>query len=210
MRWALAVMPLLALAVLAIYMPEEETASLYLEKSVPHVGADFVSGGPDGEGILIAVIDTGINHEHPDLAGFGPDGKVAGGHNFIDPFLPPLDTNGHGTQVAGIIAANGGIRGVAPEARLLAYKVSEDGEGVSPDLIVRALRMAVDAGADIINISLGVKQDQRRHRHGSERGGPKGGVGGGRGRKRRTRIRVHRKSGAQSAGPDGGGPRTTT
>ena len=158
MKWALAVMPFLALAVLAIYLPEEETASLYLEKSVPHVGADFVSGGPDGEGILIAVIDTGINHEHPDLAGFGPDGKVAGGHNFIDPFQPPMDTNGHGTQVAGVIAANGGIRGVAPEARLLAYKVSEDGEGVSPDLIVRALRMAVDAGADIINISLGVNK----------------------------------------------------
>ena len=158
MRWALAATPLLALAVLAVYMPEEETASLYLEKSVPHVGADFVSGGPDGEGILVAVIDTGINHEHPDLAGFGADGKVAGGYNFIDPFRPPLDTNGHGTQVAGIIAANGGIRGVAPEARLLAYKVSEDGEGVSPDLIVRALRMAVDAGADIINISLGVNK----------------------------------------------------
>ena len=158
MRWALAAMPLLALAVLVIYMPEEDTASLYLAKSVPHVGADFVSGGLDGEGILIAVIDTGINHEHPDLAGFGPGGKVAGGHNFIDPFQPPLDTSGHGTQVAGIIAANGGIRGVAPEARLLAYKVSEDGEGVSPDLIVRALRMAVDEGADIINISLGVNK----------------------------------------------------
>lgn len=158
MRWALAAMPLLALAVLAIYVPEEETASLYLEKSVPHVGADFISGGPDGEGILVAVIDTGINHDHPDLAGFGADGKVAGGHNFIDPFLPPMDTSGHGTQVAGIIAADGGIRGVAPEARLLAYKVSEDGEGVSPDLIVRALKMAVDAGADIVNISLGVNK----------------------------------------------------
>ena len=162
MKWALAVAPLLVLAALALYSPGEDTATTYLEKSVPHIGADYTSGGPDGEGILIAVVDTGINYTHPDLLGFGPDGKVVGGHNFIDPSQPPLDTNGHGTQVAGVIAADGDARGVAPAARLLAYKVSEDGEGVSPDLIVAALRMAVDAGADIVNISLGVNKTNDR------------------------------------------------
>ena len=162
MKWALVVAPLLVLAALALYSPEEDTATTYLEKSVPHVGVDFTSGGPDGEGILIAVVDTGINYDHPDLLGFGPDGKVVGGHNFIDPSQPPLDTNGHGTQVAGVIAADGDVRGVAPAARLLAYKVSEDGEGVSPDLIVAALRMAVEAGADIVNISLGVNKTNER------------------------------------------------
>ena len=162
MKWALAMAPLLVLAALALYSPEEDTATIYLEKSVPHVGVDFTSGGPDGEGILIAVVDTGINYSHPDLLGFGLDGKVVGGHNFIDPSQPPLDTNGHGTQVAGVIAADGDVRGVAPAARLLAYKVSEDGEGVSPDLIVAALRMAVEAGADIVNISLGVNKTNER------------------------------------------------
>ena len=129
MKWALAVAPLLVLAALALYSPGEDTATTYLEKSVPHIGVNFSSGGPDGEGILIAVVDTGINYSHPDLLGFGPDGKVVGGHNFIDPSQPPLDTNGHGTQVAGVIAADGDVRGVAPAARLLAYKVSEDGRG---------------------------------------------------------------------------------
>ncbi len=162
MKWALAVAPLLVLAALALYSPEEDTATTYLEKSIPHIGANFSSGGLDGEGILIAVVDTGINYSHPDLLGFGPGGKVVGGHNFIDPSLSPLDTNGHGTQVAGVIAADGDVRGVAPAARLLAYKVSEDGEGVSPDLIVAALRMAVEAGADIVNISLGVNKTNDR------------------------------------------------
>ena len=162
MKWALAVAPLLVLAALALYSPGEDTATTYLEKSIPHIGVNFSSGGPDGEGILIAVVDTGINYSHPDLLGFGPDGKVVGGHNFIDPSQPPLDTNGHGTQVAGVIAADGDVRGVAPAARLLAYKVSEDGEGVSPDLIVAALRMAVEAGADIVNISLGVNKTNDR------------------------------------------------
>ena len=78
MKWALAVAPLLVLAALALYSPGEDTATTYLEKSVPHIGADYISGGPDGEGILIAVVDTGINYTHPDLLGFGPDGKVVG------------------------------------------------------------------------------------------------------------------------------------
>ena len=150
-------------AALAIYAAAQapwqgDVAVPHLERSLPYIGAPPAGGGPGGEGILVAVIDTGIDYGHPDLAGFGAGGKVAGGFNFIEPDLPPLDTTGHGTQVAGIIAANGALRGVAPEARLLAYKVSEDGEGVRPDLIVRALQMAVDDGADIVNISLGVNK----------------------------------------------------
>ncbi len=130
----------------------------YLEKSVPYIGAVPTIGGLDGEGILVAVIDTGIDYTHPDMLGFGPNGKVVGGFNFVDPNQLPLDTNGHGTQVAGIIAAEGGINGVAPAVRLLAYKVSEDGEGVRSDLITRSIQRAIEDGADIINISLGVNK----------------------------------------------------
>lgn len=154
--------PLLVVAALMFYFPDEDVVTPYLDKSIPYLGIDTSTGGPDGEGILIAVIDTGIDYNHPDLMGFGPDGKVVDGHNFIDPTRPPIDTNGHGTEVAGIISASGNIQGVAPASRLLAYKVSEDGEGVSPDLIVAALRMAVDAGADIVNISLGVNKTNDR------------------------------------------------
>lgn len=114
--------------------------------------------GIDGQGIVVAVIDTGVDYNHPDLLGWGPDGKIIGGYNFVNEGQLPVDTNGHGTQVAGVIAADGQMVGVAPKAKLLAYKVSEDGEGVSSELIVRAIERAVEDGADIINISLGVNK----------------------------------------------------
>ena len=69
-----------------------------------------------------------------------------------------MDTNGHGTQVAGVIAADGQAIGIAPKVKILAYKVSEDGEGVSSELIIRAIEKAIEDEADIINISLGVNK----------------------------------------------------
>jgi len=137
----------------------DEKFHMYLEKSVPFIGGDIPRlEGFDGAGIKIAVIDTGVDYNHPDLFGFGPDGKVVGGFNFINEGEPPLDTNGHGTQVAGVIAADGILKGVAPKAKILAYKVSEDGEGVSSDLIIKAIDKSIEDGADIINISLGVNK----------------------------------------------------
>ncbi|MEK6877534.1 MAG: S8 family serine peptidase, partial [Thermoproteota archaeon] len=95
----------------------EEFGQVYLEKSVPLIGADLPrSEGFDGSGIKIAIIDTGIDYNHHDLFGFGPDGKVIGGHDFVDNDDQPIDTNGHGTEVAGIIAADGNLKGVAPKA----------------------------------------------------------------------------------------------
>ncbi|MHA7647805.1 S8 family serine peptidase [Nitrosopumilus sp. S4] len=132
---------------------------IFLERSVPFIGTDIPRmKGIDGTGIKVAVIDTGVDYNHPDLLGFGPEGKVVGGYNFINEGQPPLDTNGHGTQVAGVIAADGQIKGVAPKAKILAYKVSENGEGVSSELITRAINRAIEDGADIINISLGVNK----------------------------------------------------
>ncbi len=137
----------------------EDEIRAYLDKSVPFIGTDIPRiDGIDGAGIKVAVIDTGVDFNHPDLLGWGPDGKVIGGYNFIEEDKPPLDKNGHGTQVAGVIAADGQAKGVAPKAKILAYKVSEDGEGVSSDLIIRAIEKAVEDGADIINISLGVNK----------------------------------------------------
>jgi minor extracellular serine protease Vpr len=114
--------------------------------------------GINGEGIKIAVIDTGVDFNHPDLLGWGPEGKVIGGYNFIQEGELPMDNNGHGTQVAGVIAADGQVKGVAPKAKILAYKVSEDGNAVSSDLIIKAIEKAIEDKVDIINISLGVNK----------------------------------------------------
>ena len=132
---------------------------LYLDKSGPLVGSTYPTKlGFDGSGIKIAVIDTGVDYNHPDLFGFGSEGKVIGGYDFIDRDKDPLDTNGHGTEVAGIIAADGALKGIASKAKILAYRVSSDGKSVSSDLIIKAIQEAIKDEADIINISLGVNK----------------------------------------------------
>ena len=148
---------LVFLALLINSTNDNITFELFLENSRPHIGAEYpLNVGADGEGIKIAVIDTGVNFEHPDLFGIGDEGKILGGYDFIENDSTPQDTNGHGTQVAGIIAADGEITGIAPKSKILAYRVSEDGEAVSSELIIKAIKQAIIDGADIINISLGV------------------------------------------------------
>lgn len=119
----------------------------------PHVWQQF---GITGAGIRIAIIDTGIDYLHPDLGGgFGPGHKVVGGYDFVNSDQDPIDDNGHGTHVAGIAAANGVIKGVAPDANLLAVKVL-DGFGFGFDSnIIAGIEWAVTNGANIINMSLG-------------------------------------------------------
>ena len=144
--------------ILQSFQPNNEIET-FIANSVPYIGSEIPRiNGIDGTGIKIAVIDTGVDFNHPDLFGWGPDGKVVGGYNFIEENELPLDTNGHGTKVAGIIAADGSVLGVAPKAKILAYKVSEDGEGVSSELIRKAIEKAIEDEADIINISLGVNK----------------------------------------------------
>ncbi|MER6299381.1 type VII secretion-associated serine protease mycosin [Kitasatospora sp. NPDC001539] len=117
-----------------------------------------------GDGIVVAVIDTGVNQEHQDLigqvlpgadfSGGGTDGRV--------------DTDGHGTGMASLIAGHGhgaqaGIMGLAPKAKILPVKVRTDGDGPdsqpSPDSqqndLADAIRFATDHGAKVASISLG-------------------------------------------------------
>lgn len=148
------------------FFESNNTFHTYLDKSIPFVGGDIPRrGGIDGNGIKIAVIDTGVDFNHPDLFGWGPDGKVIGGYNFIQEGELPLDTNGHGTQVTGVIAADGQLVGISPKSKILAYKVSENGEAVSSDLIIKAIDKAIEDGADIINISLGVNKTNASIEH---------------------------------------------
>ncbi len=107
-----------------------------------------------GQGITVAVIDTGISPV-PDLA----DTKLVPGYDFVNNQVEALDDNGHGTHVAGTIAQstnnNYGVAGIAYEASLMPIKVLGQGGGGTISDIAEAIRFAADNGADVINLSLG-------------------------------------------------------
>jgi len=131
-----------------------ENISILVNDSGPFIGTSIpYQSGYDGSGIIISIIDTGIDLNHPDL-----DGQIIGGYDFVDNDEMPEDINGHGTQVAGIIASNGNLKGIAPNSKILMYKVSEDGESVPSHLIIKAIEKSIEDNADIINISLGINQ----------------------------------------------------
>nr|AIE97930.1 peptidase S8 and S53 subtilisin kexin sedolisin (vpr) [uncultured marine thaumarchaeote KM3_03_F11] len=137
----------------------QDSISVLVNNSGPYIGTAIPHDyGFDGSGIIISVIDTGVDFNHPDLLGLGLEGKIIGGYDFVDNDETPEDSNGHGTQVTGIIASNGNLKGIAPNSKILAYRVSEDGESVSSDLIIKAIEKSINDNADIINISLGVNQ----------------------------------------------------
>ncbi|MGC8943835.1 MAG: S8 family serine peptidase [Caldisericia bacterium] len=112
-----------------------------------------------GKGMLIGIIDTGIDYKHPDLGGgIGKEFKVKGGYDFANDDSDPMDPpeQGHGTAVAGIAAGNGKVKGVAPDANLMAYKVFPDGEGGASDAdIIAAIDQALKDGCTSVNLSLG-------------------------------------------------------
>ena len=142
-----------------------------LDLSVPLIRASEVwkmndeDGLPvTGKGMKIGIIDTGIDYNHPDLGGPGfPNDKVVGGYDFADDDDDPMDNtpstwlyHGHGTHVAGITAANGKIKGVAPDALLYAYKVVTDaGGGISDSDVLAAVEQALKDGCTSVNLSLG-------------------------------------------------------
>jgi len=111
----------------------------------------------DGTGTAIGIIDTGIDYMHPDLGGARfPNAKVVGGYDFADDDGDPMDIQGHGTHVAGIAAADGKVHGVAPKAKLYAYKVFSDQGGAADGDIIAALDRSVRDHCTVVNMSLGM------------------------------------------------------
>ncbi|MBO3802883.1 MAG: S8 family serine peptidase [Candidatus Brockarchaeota archaeon] len=133
-----------------------------LDVSVPTIGAKSVWGeGYDGSGIKIAICDTGIDKNHPDLKG-----KVVAENKFLSSIWGIMegteDNNGHGTHVAGIAAGTGAssggkYKGVAPGASLINAKcLDRFGSGYLSDVIA-AIEWSVDMGADVISLSIGAE-----------------------------------------------------
>ncbi|HEY3157662.1 MAG TPA: S8 family serine peptidase [Vicinamibacterales bacterium] len=144
---------------------------------LPWIGGDlcFYVGTPDADidapeawarstgtpNVTVAVIDSGVDYTHPDLAA-----NYAGGQDFFNGDLDPMDDQGHGTHVAGIIAAAmnnptgdpaaaEGVVGVAPNARILAYKVCGADGTCSDFAIQQAIAQAIADHAKVINMSFG-------------------------------------------------------
>jgi len=136
----------------------EEKQNL-LSKSLQLVGTQVPQQqGLNGQGVKIGIIDTGIDFDHPDLHGYGPSGRVSGGYDYVNTDEKPIDVNGHGTEIAGIIGANGNFSGIAPKSQLFSYKVSSTGEAVSSEYIIQAIARAIEDKMNVINISLGVNR----------------------------------------------------
>jgi len=145
------------------YVEEDYVATAFLEPNDPYYSSqwgpadilapkawDITLGSPN---VIIAVVDTGVDYNHPDLAA-----NYAGGYDFINNDNNPMDDNGHGTHVAGIAAAvtnNGeGVVGIS-QSKIMAEKVlGKDGSG-SYSAVANGITHAANNGAKVISISLG-------------------------------------------------------
>ncbi len=155
--------------------PEPLTTGVapHLAAAITMTGANLAqSNGWTGAGIKVGIIDSGIDIDHPDLGGSGapgttvfPSARVAHGYDFVgDAFngsnLPvpddnPNDCSGHGTHVAGIVGANGAIKGVAPDVTFGVYRVLGCVNITSSDITLAALERALADGMHVVNLSLG-------------------------------------------------------
>ncbi|GIP50338.1 hypothetical protein J53TS2_39290 [Paenibacillus sp. J53TS2] len=172
-----------------VYATEAEEVPAAPLDSVSFIGSgSFWEEGTEGQGIKVGVIDTGAAKDHPDLAEAIPDGYW--GYDFVnedndpyettyDDFLssgqPEFNSDGrayytsHGSHVSGIVAGRGigkdelaGVKGVAPEAEVYAYKVlGPYGSGSTEDVIA-GIERAVEDGMDVINLSLGSETNNQR------------------------------------------------
>ena len=122
------------------------------------LGAPALWSVPGASGVTVAVVDSGVDAGHPDLAG-----SVLPGHDLVSPGGDgSADLNGHGTHVAGVIAAGQddgvGIAGLRPGTAVLPVRVlDENGDGFASH-VAQGITLAVDDGADVVNLSLGSPQ----------------------------------------------------
>ena len=153
-------------------IPESETTTEVTDISrytiapnISQVNAPQVwAQGNEGQGVLVAVIDTGVNYNHVDIADHlwdGGDEFPHHGWDFANDDDDPMDDYGHGTHCAGIVCGDGtaGLRsGVAPEASLMCIKTADNEGHSTPVNMVRGMEFAVEHGCDLISMSMGTAQ----------------------------------------------------
>ena len=137
---------------------------LDLQRSLQQMAIPAAHRWSRGRGVRVAVIDTGIDTRHPDLVG-----RIAESRNFIDRDQTSFESDRHGTSVAGLIAAlagnSEGIVGVAPEVKLIALKAcwqlddASDAAVCNSFTLAQALAAAIDAHANVINLSIAGPSD---------------------------------------------------
>lgn len=156
----------------------DTSSSPNLETAIAMTHADIVQNslGYRGTGIKVAVMDTGIDYDNPDLGGDGvqrsnstvfPTARVTGGWDFVgddfdfdrtpvpDPY--PDDCNGHGSHVAGIVGASGTVTGVAPDVTFNAYRVFGCSGSTTSDIMLAAMERAFADGNNVLNMSIGAR-----------------------------------------------------
>jgi len=140
------------------------TYSVQSENNIEIIGGEKIRGYFDpthrrltGKGVVVGVIDTGMDYNHPDLKR-----SYLKGRDLVDYDDDPMETTGlygqstlHGTHVAGIIAANGKIQGVAPDAKIIAYRALGPGGSGTTEQVLAAIDRAIKDKVDILNLSLG-------------------------------------------------------
>ena len=171
--------------VLTVAMPDsiagDSTADPDLFTSKAMIGADIAQDelGLTGKGVRVAVMDTGLDYDNPDFGGSGvnggtpfPTARVVTGYDFVgDSFnadatspayqpIPHPDSNpddcfGHGTHVAGIIGANGVVKGVAPDVTFGAYRVFGCKGSTTADIMIAAMERILADKMDVLNMSIG-------------------------------------------------------
>ncbi|HEU0224945.1 MAG TPA: S8 family serine peptidase [Steroidobacteraceae bacterium] len=146
-----------------------------LAHAIEMTGANIAQdSGYTGQGIKVAVMDTGIDYDHADFGGDGvqrsnsavfPTSRVVAGWDFVgdaftagltpvpDPF--PDDCGGHGSHVAGIVGASGVVTGVAPDVTFGAYRVFGCTGSTTADIMIAAMERALADGMDVLNMSIG-------------------------------------------------------